>query len=243
MRTRMALGIIVIFIVAVVAFQSTIGGSNAASCLNGGPTCKSSPTQSIQHPSPHATHIAAPAGSSASSQSTTLSTSLSRFSMRIALPAVASLPATTTAKAVPSAKPPEVPAKLIHQRMVVLANLQHFNVVQADNAAATAYQQARAAQAAAAAAEVKRVSASAHVYSEPATPSSDAAGIPGAWQATATCEEGGRDDAAYGYFGIKEWNGFGGYPSAGAAPLSVQLAWEAAHGQGPPDAPGQCHSY
>ena len=25
--------------------------------------------------------------------------------------------------------------------------------------------------------------------------------------------------------------------------LSVQLAWEAAHGQGPPDAPGECHGY
>jgi hypothetical protein len=60
---------------------------------------------------------------------------------------------------------------------------------------------------------------------------------------TAICEEGGRNDGNYGYFGIKEWNGFDGYPTAGSAPLSVQLAWEAAHGQGPPDAPGQCHSY
>lgn len=71
----------------------------------------------------------------------------------------------------------------------------------------------------------------------------DGSGIPAAWQATATCEEGGRDDSYAGYFGILEWNGFDGYPTAGSAPLSVQLAWEAAHGQGPPDAPGQCHSY
>jgi hypothetical protein len=67
--------------------------------------------------------------------------------------------------------------------------------------------------------------------------------IPAAWLPTAMCEESGRDDPNYGYFGIKAWNGFDGYPSAGGAPLSVQLAWEAAHGQGPPDAPGQCHSY
>jgi hypothetical protein len=67
--------------------------------------------------------------------------------------------------------------------------------------------------------------------------------MPAAWQATATCEEGGRNDANYGYFGIKEWNGFDGYPRAGSAPLSVQLAWESAHGISPPDAPGRCHSY
>jgi hypothetical protein len=67
--------------------------------------------------------------------------------------------------------------------------------------------------------------------------------MPAAWQATATCEEGGRNDPNYGYFGIKEWNGFDGYPTAGSAPLSVQLAWESAHGISPPDAPGRCHSY
>jgi hypothetical protein len=67
--------------------------------------------------------------------------------------------------------------------------------------------------------------------------------MPAAWQATATCEEGGRDDSYAGYFGILEWHGFDGYPTAGSAPLSVQLAWESAHGISPPDAPGQCHSY
>jgi hypothetical protein len=67
--------------------------------------------------------------------------------------------------------------------------------------------------------------------------------MPAAWVATARCEEGGRNDPYAGYFGILEWNGFDGYPTAGSAPLSVQLAWEAAHGQGPPDAPGRCHSY
>jgi hypothetical protein len=67
--------------------------------------------------------------------------------------------------------------------------------------------------------------------------------MPAAWQATATCEEGGRNDPYAGYFGILEWHGFDGYPTAGSAPLSVQLAWESAHGISPPDAPGQCHSY
>ena len=67
--------------------------------------------------------------------------------------------------------------------------------------------------------------------------------MPAAWEATAMCEEGGRDDPYAGYFGILQWRGFGGYPTAGSAPLSVQLAWEAAHGQGPPDAPGRCHAY
>jgi hypothetical protein len=67
--------------------------------------------------------------------------------------------------------------------------------------------------------------------------------MPVAWQATANCEEGGRNDPYAGYFGILQWHHFDGYPTAGSAPLSVQLAWEAAHGQGPPDAPGRCHAY
>jgi hypothetical protein len=67
--------------------------------------------------------------------------------------------------------------------------------------------------------------------------------MPSAWLPTAICEEGGRDDPDSGYFGIKEWNGFDGYPTAGSAPLSVQLAWEAKYIGGPPDAPGHCHSY
>lgn len=71
----------------------------------------------------------------------------------------------------------------------------------------------------------------------------EAAGVPCAWVPTAVCEESGNDDPYAGYFGILEWNGFGGYPAAGQAPLDVQLGWESAHGQGPPDAPGQCHSY
>ena len=67
--------------------------------------------------------------------------------------------------------------------------------------------------------------------------------IPAAWLPTAICEEGGRNDPTSGYFGIREWHGFEGYPTAGSAPLSVQLAWEARYIGGPPDAPGECHSY
>ena len=67
--------------------------------------------------------------------------------------------------------------------------------------------------------------------------------IPAAWVATAICEEGGRDDPYAGYFGILEWHHFDGYPTAGSAPLTVQLAWEARYVGGPPDAPGQCHGY
>ena len=67
--------------------------------------------------------------------------------------------------------------------------------------------------------------------------------MPAAWLATAVCEEGGRNDPYAGYFGILEWHDFDGYPTAGSAPLSVQLAWEAWYVGGPPDAPGQCHSY
>ena len=51
--------------------------------------------------------------------------------------------------------------------------------------------------------------------------------IPAAWMPTAICEEGGRNDPYAGYFGILEWHHFDGYPTAGSAPLSVQLAWEA----------------
>ena len=67
--------------------------------------------------------------------------------------------------------------------------------------------------------------------------------IPASWVATAICEESGRNDPNYGFFGIKAWNGFDGYPRAGSAPLSVQLAWEATYIGSPPDAPGRCHAY
>jgi len=67
--------------------------------------------------------------------------------------------------------------------------------------------------------------------------------IPAAWLATAICEEAGRNDPYAGYFGILDWHHFDGYSTAGSAPLSVQLAWEARYVGEPPDAPGHCHSY
>jgi len=65
----------------------------------------------------------------------------------------------------------------------------------------------------------------------------------GGWAAVAMCEEGGNDDPNYGYYGIKEWNGFDGYPTAGSAPQSVQLQWEEQNVGSPPDESGGCHSY
>jgi hypothetical protein len=75
--------------------------------------------------------------------------------------------------------------------------------------------------------------------SQPAASSVDS----GSWAAVAMCEEGGNDDPNYGYYGIKEWNGFDGYSSAGAAPQSVQLEWEQENVGSPPDESGGCHSY
>ena len=124
-----------------------------------------------------------------------------------------------------------------HQRFIQAQQLVSYaNAVAAEQAAAAARAAQEATQAAAAA-RAQAGSTSSH------TSSNSSSGIPASWAATAQCEEGGRNDPSYGYFGIKEWNGFGGYSSAGSAPMSVQLAWESAHGQGPPDAPGQCHSY
>ncbi len=135
---------------------------------------------------------------------------------------------------------PALPVDPLHTSSSLGANIVASYYMQwittaVDNytAAVAAFQAQQAAERAAA--QVAQVSAASST-----TTSGD---IPAAWWPTALCEEGGRDDANYGYFGIKEWNGFDGYPTAGSAPLDVQMAWEAAHGQGPPDAPGQCHSY
>lgn len=63
------------------------------------------------------------------------------------------------------------------------------------------------------------------------------------WAAVARCEEGGANNPQYGYYGIKEWNGFDGYPTAGSAPQSVQLQWEQTYVGAPPNESGGCHSY
>jgi hypothetical protein len=63
------------------------------------------------------------------------------------------------------------------------------------------------------------------------------------WAAVAQCEEGGANNPTYGYYGIKEWNGFDGYPTAGSAPQSVQLQWEETYVGEPPNESGGCHGY
>jgi hypothetical protein len=138
-----------------------------------------------------------------------------------------------------------------HQRMVAFADAVNNWEAQAAAAEAAAQRQAAEAQAQAAAASQTATAQASTTTSTPAISSASsgpaeraaAAGVPEAWIPTAVCEESGNDDPYAGFFGILEWNGFDGYPTAGSAPLSVQLAWEASIGQGPPDAPGQCHAY
>ena len=142
---------------------------------------------------------------------------------------------TATFHSTPTARQkPTSPADLAFIKAVAV-QLHQQAAVQAAAAAAAARAQAAAASAAAAAAAAVPAAAPA--------PAPASTTIPAAWWATAVCEEGGRDDAYAGYFGILEWHDFDGYPTAGSAPLSVQLAWEAQNVGGPPDAPGQCHSY
>ena len=92
---------------------------------------------------------------------------------------------------------------------------------------AVAVAQERAAQAAAAAAAVQAMNARAALVATNAanTPSTSGAapspsdpGI-GDWQRVATCEEGGQNDATYGYFGItpQSWAAYGGTQYSGTA--------------------------
>jgi hypothetical protein len=157
---------------------------------------------------------------------------------------------------------PDLPTR--HQLALPLIHLAEAVDANSLEQAAAAYSAAQAAQAAAAARAAQSASSASSAPSGPTPPPStttpaaggcapsseavqearaEAAGVPCAWVPTAICEEQGYDDANYGFFGIQAWGGFGGYPSAGSAPLGVQLGWESAHGQPPPDAPGQCHGY
>jgi hypothetical protein len=74
-------------------------------------------------------------------------------------------------------------------------------------------------------------------------PVASSGGDAASWAAVARCEEGGANNPQYGYYGIKEWNGFDGYPTAGSAPQSVQLQWEQTYVGAPPNESGGCHSY
>ena len=132
-------------------------------------------------------------------------------------------------------------APTARQKATTPADLAFFKAV-----AVQLHQQAAVEAAAAAAAARAQAAAAAAAAAAPAAapaPAPASTTIPAAWWATAVCEEGGRDDPYAGYFGILEWHDFDGYPTAGSAPLSVQLAWEAQNVGGPPDAPGQCHGY
>jgi hypothetical protein len=121
--------------------------------------------------------------------------------------------------------------------------------LQAMNASA----QQQAAQAAAASAEAARAS-SARTYSGSSSSSnygsssggssySGSSAGSGGWSAVAQCEEGGSNNPTYGYYGITEWNGYDGYPTAGSAPQSVQLQWEQQNVGAPPNESGGCHGY
>ena len=119
--------------------------------------------------------------------------------------------------------------------------------LQAMNASA----QQQAAQAAAASAQAARASSSSYRSSSSYPSSSSSSGSSnysssagsGGWSAVAQCEEGGSNDPTYGYYGIKEWNGYDGYATAGSAPQSVQLQWEQQNVGSPPNESGGCHSY
>lgn len=102
----------------------------------------------------------------------------------------------------------------------------------ADQAAAQAAQQAAAA---------KQQQAQQVSYSAPA-PSMAPAGNSG-WQAVAICEEGGRNDPTYGYFGIMPGN----WPP-GESPANMSWDQQVAlgnqiNGGGPPSEAGGCHGW
>lgn len=130
---------------------------------------------------------------------------------------------------------------------VELANMTPFFQAlhtQAVTAQATAMALAAAQAALQAEQNAQAAAASSSETAAPApAPTQTDSGNDGGWAAVAMCEEGGNNDPNYGYYGIKEWNGFDGYPTAGSAPQSVQLQWEAQNIGAPPDESGGCHSY
>ena len=121
--------------------------------------------------------------------------------------------------------PPPTPRRAkVWQFLAVAKAVQTTQMTQFFNAVAAAQQQAQHA-----------VPASLSVTSS----GGDAA----SWAAVARCEEGGVNDPTYGYYWIKEWNGYDGYPTAGSAPQSVQLQWEETYVGAPPNESGGCHGY
>jgi hypothetical protein len=138
----------------------------------------------------------------------------------------------------------DVPQTAIaNQELQAQATARHDQAVAAQQiqyiAAVKAAQQAKFLQAVAAQQQAQHQAVTVVPASQPVATSGDAGG----WAAVAMCEEGGADDPNYGYYGIKEWNGYDGYPTAGSAPQSVQLQWEEQNVGSPPDESGGCHSY
>jgi hypothetical protein len=142
----------------------------------------------------------------------------------------------------------EVPQQtVVSEELQAQSQARHNEAVAAQ--AAQAAQYVAAAQAAQQAAFLQAVSAAQQAQQKAATvvpvsqPVAASGANTGGWAAVAMCEEGGNDDPNYGYYGIKEWNGYDGYPTAGSAPQSVQLQWEEQNVGSPPDESGGCHSY
>lgn len=127
----------------------------------------------------------------------------------------------------------------------------------AAKAAAASAAAASATQAASVAATAQTAVTSTHTSATPVTeapvtttspppPPSGGYGdtSPADWQMTATCEEGGRNDPTYGYFGIlpSTWAAYGGTaysPTAGGSSESSQIAIEMNFQHSPPDV-GRC---
>lgn len=104
--------------------------------------------------------------------------------------------------------------------------------------------QANAAATAAAAAAAKQQQAV--TYQAPSSAPTTSGGGDGGWSIVATCEESGNNDSTYGYYGImpQSWGGYGGYSTAGQAPMSVQQQrGDQINGGGPPSEAGGCHSW
>lgn len=112
---------------------------------------------------------------------------------------------------------------------------------------AVALAQQRAAQAAAAQAALQQANARVRQNHSTTSAGTGGGGI-GAWQRVATCEEGGNNDATYGYFGItpQSWAAYGGTQysatAGGASQAEQVLVANRISGGAVPDAAG-CASW
>jgi hypothetical protein len=112
-----------------------------------------------------------------------------------------------------------------------------------DNQAAQAFATAEAAQASARAASSSTQTGSGR-SAPTSTPITSGPGD-GGWQQVAICEEGGRNDPTYGYFGImpSSWAAEGMGGTAGDYDWATQVTvGDRINGGGPPWAPAGCAS-